>query len=309
MSNVPTSPEQAFVDLQVHTTASDGALAPAAVVEAAAAVGLYAIAITDHDTVDGLAEATAAGARHGVRIVPGVELSTHFAKDELHLLGLHLSKPERMAAALADFRAQRIARAEEIVAKLNTHGIPVTMDAVLREAADGAVGRPHIARAMVAGGWVREFRDAFDKWIGFGRPAYIAKDRFEVADAIALVHEAGGLAVWAHPGEAATPARIEKLRVMGLDAVECLHPSHPPYLVARLTGNTERAGLLPSGGSDWHGTQDGPRRLGGQQVPREWLDRQDARVAQRNAQGDAHRDVQLDAPRDVQHDAPRAGEA
>ncbi|MBL0940198.1 MAG: PHP domain-containing protein [Gemmatimonadaceae bacterium] len=281
MSEATTSPNPAFVDLQVHTTASDGALPPAAVVEAAAAAQLHAIAITDHDTVDGLAEAIHAGASHGVRIVPGVELSTYFEKDELHLLGLHLQHPETMASALAAFKVQRIERAAEIVQLLNAHSIPITMDAVLQEAGDGAVGRPHIARAMVAGGWVREFREAFDKWIGFGRPAYMPKTRFDVADAIALVHEAGGLAVWAHPGEAATPTRIERLRAVGLDSVECLHPSHPPYLVTRLVDYTDKAGLLPSGGSDWHGTTDGPRRLGGQLVPKVWLDRQDELIAQR----------------------------
>lgn len=271
----------AFVDLQVHTTASDGALSPTRVLEAARAADLSAIAITDHDTVDGLPEAEAAGARLGVRVVPGVELSTYFDDDELHLLGLHLAWPEAMRDALADLRQQRVERAEKIVAILNAHGIGITMNAVLQEAADGAVGRPHIARALLAGGWVREFREAFDKWIGFGRPAYMAKDRFEVADAIALVHRAGGLAVWAHPGEEATPTRIQRLVDVGLDAVEVLHPSHPPYLVERLMNYVEQAGILPSGGSDWHGTQDGHRRLGGQLVPKVWLDWQDARVARR----------------------------
>jgi predicted metal-dependent phosphoesterase TrpH len=276
-----TTAPAAFVDLQVHTTASDGALPPAAVVQAAADAALHAIAITDHDTVDGLPEAHAAGERLGVRIVPGVELSTHFEGEELHLLGLHLTDLDAIADALADFRVQRVQRAERIVETLNAHGIPITMDAVLAEAADGAVGRPHIARAMLAGGWVREFREAFDKWIGWGRPAYMAKEQFDVADAIALVHRAGGLAVWAHPGELATPARIARLADRGLDAVEVLHPSHPPYLVQRLVEHTEKAGLLPSGGSDWHGTQDGPRKLGGQLVPKVWLDWQDARVATR----------------------------
>jgi predicted metal-dependent phosphoesterase TrpH len=280
VSDEATAPA-AFVDLQVHTTASDGALPPAAVVQAAADAALHAIAITDHDTVDGLPEAHAAGERLGVRIVPGVELSTHFEGEELHLLGLHLTDLHAMADALADFRVQRVQRAERIVETLNAHGIPITMDAVLAEAADGAVGRPHIARAMLAGGWVREFREAFDKWIGWGRPAYMAKEQFDVADAIALVHRAGGLAVWAHPGELATPARIARLADRGLDAVEVLHPSHPPYLVQRLVEHTEKAGLLPSGGSDWHGTQDGPRKLGGQLVPKVWLDWQDARVATR----------------------------
>ena len=275
----------AFVDLQVHTTASDGALAPAAVVQAAAAASLYAIAITDHDSVEGLTEAHEAGERLGVRIVPGVELSSHFEGEELHLLGLHLSNLEAMREALTDLRVQRVQRAERIVATLNSHGMPITMESVLAEAGPGAVGRPHIARAMLAGGWVREFREAFDKWIGWGKPAYMAKDPFDVTDAIALVHRAGGLAVWAHPGELATPARIGRLAERGLDSVEVLHPSHPPYLVQRLIDHTEKAGLLPSGGSDWHGTQEGPRKLGGQLVPKIWLDWQDARVTSRSTAG------------------------
>lgn len=283
MTDTTTAPAPAFVDLQVHSTASDGALAPAAVVQAAAEAGLYAIALTDHDSVEGLPEANDAGARLGVRIVPGVELSTHFEGEELHLLGLHLANLDAMRAALTEFQGQRVQRAERIVATLNAHGIPVTMEAVLAEAGTGAVGRPHIARAMLAGGWVREFREAFDKWIGWGRPAYMAKETFDVADAIALVHRAGGLAVWAHPGELATPARIARLAERGLDSVEVLHPSHPPYLVQRLVDYTEKAGLLPSGGSDWHGTQEGPRKLGGQLVPKIWLDWQDAKAAERAA--------------------------
>ena len=273
----------AFVDLQVHTTASDGALAPTKVVEAARDAQLYAIAITDHDTVDGLDEAIEAGDRLGVRIVPGVELSTHFEDEELHLLGLHVTERESMRTALAGLQLGRIARAERIVATLNASGIPVTMESVLAEAAEGAVGRPHVARAMIAGGWVRDFREAFDKWLGLGKPAYMSKARFDVAEAIALVHRAGGLAVWAHPGEGATPLRVQKLAGVGLDGVEVLHPSHPPYLVQRLIETVEKAGLLPSGGSDWHGTHEGPRRLGGQLVPKVWLDWQDAKVAARAA--------------------------
>ena len=278
-----------FVDLQVHSTASDGALSPTRVVEAARDAKLYAIALTDHDTVDGVAEATAAGVAFGVRLIAGVELSSHFDDDELHLLGLHLSNQDAMRSALRGLQAGRVERAVRIVEVLNKHSIPVTMDAVLAEADKGAVGRPHVARAMVAGGWVRDFREAFDRWIGFGRPAYMAKERFDVADAIALVHQAGGLAVWAHPGESATPTRMLRLADMGLDAVEVLHPSHPPSLSQRLFDNTEKAGLLPSGGSDWHGTHDGPRRLGGQLVPKIWLDWQDARVADRAAMPPAER--------------------
>jgi predicted metal-dependent phosphoesterase TrpH len=271
----------ACVDLQVHTTASDGALSPTAVVEAARAAQLVAIAITDHDSVDGLDEALVAGDRLGVRVVPGVELSTHFEDEELHLLGLHLGDRATMAEALAELRVGRVERALRMVATLNAAGIPVTMDAVLRLSDGGAVGRPHLARAMMEGGWVRDFREAFDKWIGFGRPAFVEKDPFAASTAIALVHRAGGLAIWAHPGDAATAARVARLAAIGLDGVEALHPSHPPVLVQKILNVVDQQGLVPSGGSDWHGTLDGHRRLGGQHVPAEWLRRQDARVTER----------------------------
>lgn len=272
-----------FVDLQTHTTASDGALSPTAVLEAAKLADLAAIAITDHDTVDGLPEALAAGARLGIRVVHGVELSTHFEGDEIHMLGLHMSDLDALATALSAFRVGRIDRGEQMVATLNRAGIPVTMEAVLHHAAGGAVGRPHVARAMVDGGWVHEFREAFDKWIGAGKPAYVPKEQFAVADAIALVHRAGGIAVWAHPGEMATLARTQRLAQQGLDAIEVLHPSHPPFLQNKLLTVVNELRILPSGGSDWHGTTDGYRRLGGQQVPLGWLTRQDALVASRDS--------------------------
>ncbi len=281
----PDAPQGAsgeeFVDLQTHTTASDGALSPTLVVQAAKSAGLVAIAITDHDNLDGLGEAAAAGEANGVRIVAGVELSTHFGDDELHLLGLHLSDLDSMKASLVGFQQDRIKRAEQIVAVLNKSGIPVTLGAVMHEAGDGSVGRPHIARAMVQGGWVRDFREAFDKWLGGSRAAFIPKPRFDVAEGIALVHRAGGLAIWAHPGESASHARVQRLAEVGLDGVEVLHPSHPPLLSKKLLSTVEQLELVPSGGSDWHGTLDGYRKLGGQSVPREWLDMQDARVSAR----------------------------
>ena len=273
--------EGPFVDLQTHSTASDGALAPAAVIEAAHAAALVAIALTDHDTVDGLVEANETGARLGIRVVAGVELSTNFENDEMHMLGLHMTDLDVLTVALADFRIGRVDRSEQMVATLNKAGIPVTMDAVLRFADGGAVGRPHLARAMVEGGWVKEFRDAFDKWIGFGKPAYVAKEEFAIADAIRLVHRAGGIAVWAHPGEQATLARSTRLAALGLDAIEVLHPSHPPLIQHKILQVVDTLGLLPSGGSDWHGTTDGYRRLGGQSVPLNWLTRQDAYLAAR----------------------------
>ncbi|HZF69101.1 MAG TPA: PHP domain-containing protein [Gemmatirosa sp.] len=269
----------AYVDLHSHSTASDGLVEPAAVVEAAHRAGLVALALTDHDTVDGVAAARAAGERLGVRIVAGAELSAHVGSEEIHLLALHLDDVAAVAGALARFRDDRVARAEKMVALLNARGVAVSMDDVQREAAGGAVGRPHVARAVVAAGGARDVRDAFDRFLGNGRPANVEKPRLDAADAIRLVHEAGGIAVWAHPGPEARRDRVEPLVAAGLDGLEVLHPRHGAEDEARLGALVDFFGLVSSGGSDWHGTTDGYRVLGQMQVPLAVLEAQDARVA------------------------------
>lgn len=270
-----------FVDLQVHSTASDGVLPPAAVVQAARTAGLEAIALTDHDSMAGIPEAEEAGRALGVRIVTGVELSAMHDGDEYHLLGLLIDDRDVIEERLRGLRDDRVLRAERIVDVLNDANIPVTLDAVLAQAGNGAVGRPHVARALVAGGWVGDFREAFDRWLGWGKPGYVEKGGLGVDEAIALVHRAGGLIVWAHPGDAASEVRLGRLHQLGLDAVEVLHPSHPQALADRIFDRAERIGLLPSGGSDWHGNPDSYRQLGGQMVPAAWLDRMDDAVAER----------------------------
>ncbi len=274
-------PGRAFVDMHMHSTASDGLHSPAEVVAAARAAGLVAIALTDHDTLAGVGEASEAGRRLGVRVVPGVELSAVDGAEEVHLLGLHLSRPDALERRLAGFREARRERAARIVDRLNALGIPVTLEAVLAEAGAGAIGRPHIARALVAGGWARDPREAFERWIGNGRPAYVEKARLALDEAIGLTHEAGGLAVLAHPGPSGTRARLETLRGLGLDGVEVRHPSHSSEDVARLEALAAHLGLVPSGGSDWHGAADGPRLIGSMEVPVGWLEAQDLRVRQR----------------------------
>lgn len=272
----------AHVDLHSHSTASDGAFAPAEVVRQAHAAGLAAIALTDHDTVAGVAEAQAAGERLGIRIVPGVELSAVEGDTETHVLGLHLTRSlDTLEARLAELREMRMRRATRIVERLNALGVPVTLDAVLREAAGGAVGRPHVARALVAGGFVPDFRQAFDRYLGNGRVAFVAKDRLTMTDAIAMIHAAGGLAVLAHPASSGTKDRLRALVAKGLDGVEVLHPSHGVDDMQRLDALAENLGLVRSGGSDWHGASDGSRVLGAMRVPAAWLAAQDARLAAR----------------------------
>jgi predicted metal-dependent phosphoesterase TrpH len=268
-----------FVDLHAHSTASDGTQPPSALVARARKAGLAAVAITDHDTLGGAAEAMAEGERQGIEVVCGTELSAVEGDRELHLLALHVHDVARLEGELASVRRMRVSRASEMVARLSSLGVPVTMDDVLAESAGGAVGRPHVARALIARGAVRDMRDAFEQYLAAGRPAYVPKDQLAIADAIRLAHESGAIAVAAHLGRDGTRDYVERLQRLGLDGLEVRHPSHSADDTARLGALADHYGLVKSGGSDWHGANDGPRALGVMQVPRVWLDQQRARAA------------------------------
>ena len=271
------------VDLHMHSTASDGLLLPPQVVQAAHSAGLAAIALTDHDSLDGLAEATAEGDLLGIRVIPAVELSAHDGNREIHILALHVSKLALMESHLAGFRSARETRAARIIDRLREIGAGVPLETVMDEAAGGAVGRPHIARAMIRAGIVSDAREAFDRYLGAGRPAFVEKERLDIGDAIAISHAAGAIAIWAHPGGEGRRARLEPLVAAGLDGVEVLHPSHKSEDIKRLGALAEFFGLAASGGSDWHGSVDGHRTIGCMHVPAAWLARQDEIVAQRKA--------------------------
>ena len=277
-SAASVSAQPSFVDLHSHSTASDGACVPADVVREAHRLGLAALALTDHDTTAGLAEAVEEGKRLGVRVVPGVELSAVEDDLETHILGLHLSDISPIDSTLAELRDMRRSRAAKIVEQLNAHGVRITFEAVLEQAGGAAIGRPHVARALIAEGWAADSRDAFDRYLAAGRPGYVSKERLTVRDAIALIHRAGGLAVVAHPSQSGTRERIEALVNEGLDGIEVKHPSHSNEDVLRLSALVEHFELVPSGGSDWHGGVASQRLLGVMRVPGEWLERQDMRV-------------------------------
>lgn len=270
------------IDLHLHSTASDGILPPAQVVEAAEAAGLLVIALTDHDTVAGVQEALVAGERLGVRVIRGVELSAHEGESgrEVHVLGLHVTRLDALELELTALREKRTERALLIVERLCSIGVPITLDEVLRQSDGGAVGRPHIARALIQSGAVADQREAFDRYLGQGRAAFVPKSLFLVQDAIRIIHEAGGIAIWAHPSHTAKRERVERLVAHGLDGLEVRHPSHSADVSAGLEALCDFLGLVPSGGSDWHGPV-GERTLGGQVVPREWLERQERLVASR----------------------------
>ncbi|HET6405471.1 MAG TPA: PHP domain-containing protein [Candidatus Thermoplasmatota archaeon] len=243
------------VDLHTHTVVSDGTLTPTELVHLAARKGLAAIALTDHDHLGGLDEARRAAEGRGVEVLAGVELSvTHDTGADVHLLG-YLVDPEepRLARRLAEFRDVRAARGRLIVEKLRSLGVDISLDE-LPEA--GSVGRPHIARALMEKRIVASVQEAFEKWLGEGRPAYVPKAKMEAREAIDLVHGAGGVAVLAHPGllsERHRYAVVRELAALGLDGVEVEHSRHSSEERRRLRAMAQELGLVETGGSDFHG--------------------------------------------------------
>ncbi len=266
-----------MVDLHVHSTASDGSLPPEAVVGRAHAAGLSAMALTDHDTVAGVAAATAAGDRVGLRVVGGCEFSCAAPWGEMHVLGYFLpSESLELEAFLERRRADRVRRGREMVSRLQHLGVHLEFDDVLLQSKGGAVGRPHVARAIVSQGSAIDISDAFDRYIGRGRPAFVDKILPGFRDVADVVHSVRGMVSLAHPKERGTRAFLERLKREGLDAVEVRHPSHDADLRSRLTGIALKLGLLRTGGSDWHGDPEPGEThgaLGSQDVPLEWLER------------------------------------
>lgn len=274
------APPGATIDLHVHSTASDGSLAPEVVVARAIAAGLGAIALTDHDTVAGVPAAIAAGDQLGLRVIGGCEFSAAAPWGEMHVLGYFLpSESPLLEAFLERCRADRIRRGREMVTRLRGLGVDLQFDDVLLQSRGGAVGRPHVARAIVRQGSAAHVGDAFDRYLGRGRPAFVEKTLPEFRAITDLVHSVGGLVSVAHLKERGTRSFLDRLRTEGLDAVETRHPSHDVSLRARLTDIARRLGLLSTGGSDWHGDPEPGEShgaLGSQEVPGDWLDRLDA---------------------------------
>jgi predicted metal-dependent phosphoesterase TrpH len=264
-----------MIDLHCHSTASDGILAPAEVIRCAAEVRLTALALTDHDTMAGVPEAIAEGERLGIRVIGGCEFSVQVEWGEMHLLGYFLTPGDpELEAFLSTARADRERRSREIVNCLHRQGLAITHADVEREAAGAAIGRPHVARALLRLGHVRTLQQAFDQWLGRHRPGFIEKRLPSLRSVADLVHSRGGVVSAAHLKTHGTKPVLERLQQQGLDAVETRHPSHDGDRVANITEAAEALQLGRSGGSDWHGEADplGTHAwLGSQQVPDQWL--------------------------------------
>ncbi|HEV8537499.1 MAG TPA: PHP domain-containing protein, partial [Bacteroidota bacterium] len=231
-----------------------GALSPVELIAKAQSVGLSAISITDHDTVNAIEEAVTLGRDHSVDVIPGIELSATFNGSEIHILGYFVDvHNEALLESLATFREERLKRVERIVDKLNRMNIPLTMESVLAKAGNGAIGRPHVANALVNEGHAASFQQAFNKYIGEGRPAYEKKSPVTPAETVRLIAQAGGLSFLAHPGRSVDEATLTHLIKSGLDGIEVIHPSHSPEVVNYYRGIVEEYYLLESGGSDFHG--------------------------------------------------------
>jgi hypothetical protein len=243
-------------DLHSHTRCSDGILSPKDLVTRAAAQGVASLAVTDHDTLAGLAEAQAAGPACGVRVIPGIELSVSHAGKDFHVLGLFVDPAHAALLALLESRkADRVSRVREILAKLARLGIAIPFDDVAALAdTKGTVGRPHVARALVAHGFAGSMDEAFARYLGKRAAAYVPYPRLAAADGIAAIHAAGGVASLAHPGLDDGDAALESFAAAGLDAVEVHHPAHSAGDCAHFQKRAAALALLVSGGSDFHGT-------------------------------------------------------
>lgn len=257
-----------FVDLHTHTTASDGTDSPRELVRKAATAGLAAVAITDHDTLSGLAEAEAAGEAFGIDVIRGCELSVQSDYGEVHLLGLWLPKDaSQLEQVLAGLRERRETRNRLIVAKLNTLGLFLTYDEVLEEAHGESVGRPHIAAVLLAKGYVGTFRQAFDLFLGARGAAYVPRITLDPEEGVRVLANLGGVVSFAHPMLIRCPPAwfdtiIPRLKEAGLSAIEAYHSEHAAKDERFCVDLAARYGLGLSGGSDYHGTTKAGVQLG-----------------------------------------------
>lgn len=270
-------------DLHLHTNFSDGTFTPEELVAQAKRNDLRAIALTDHDTMEGCARTAAACREAGVEFIPATELTAEQDGIELHLLGYFLDEEnETLKGQLIKFQEVRQNRIHEITERLRGLGVQLEAESVFRLANCRAPGRPHVARAMVKEGYVGSLDEAFERFLKKGKPAWAPKFKMSAFEAIELVHQAGGVAVLAHPGLSRADETIGALIASGLDGLECFHTKHSTYMTEHYLELAERHGLAVTGGSDCHGMSKGKPLIGTLKIPYqyvEWLEqRRNARV-------------------------------
>ncbi len=263
-------------DLHIHSSASDGLFTPTEVLRQAAQMKLPGIAITDHDTVDGLHTAWACLAKEhlDLELISGIELNTEVEAGEIHILGYYIDYRCRpLLDNLQDIKAARFERARRMVSRLRDMGYMITFEEVQKLAREDLIARPHVALALMEKGYVFSIREAFNKLIGRGRPAYVPRYRFTPQKAIELIHAAGGITVLAHPGLLRQPRLVEEVLDLGVEGVEAFYPEHSTGETDYFLDVAARRGLLVTGGSDFHGTKgdDSRNRLGSAGITADYM--------------------------------------
>ena len=271
-----------FADLHLHTQFSDGTFTPEELVLHAQKQGLACIALTDHDTVEGCARAATACAAVQMEFIAGAELTAEHADTEVHILGYFLDTQNPvLLEKIARFQAVRQNRIREMVAALNQIGIPLQAGAVFALANCKSPGRPHVARALVKEKFIANIDEAFERYLKKGRPAWVPKTKMSALEGVGLIHQAGGLAVMAHPGLNRTDAIIPDLVDAGLDGIECFHTKHSTVMSERYLEIAEKHHLLVTGGSDCHGFSKKTPLIGTVRVPYAYVEKLKAKVAER----------------------------
>ena len=277
-----------FADLHLHTNFSDGTYTPEELAGRARELRLAAVALTDHDTVEGCARMAAACELAGLEFIPATELTAEVDGNELHLLGYFVdTENPRLLEEMARFQRVRQNRIREMVARLNQLNIPLQADAVFAIANCHSPGRPHVARALVMGGFCSSLDEAFERFLKKNRPAWVPKFKISAVDAIELIHQADGLAVIAHPGLNRADEIIPGLIRSGLDGVECFHTKHTATASAHYVRMAKELGLLITGGSDCHGLNKGKPLIGTVKLPYQHVEQLKAAIARRKSNASA----------------------
>ncbi len=275
-----------IADLHLHTNFSDGTFTPEELVLNAQNKGLACIALTDHDTVEGCARAAAAAAAVQMEFIPGSELTAEYDDTEVHILGYFLDTQNRtLLDEIAKFQTVRQQRIHEMVARINELGVPLQVADVFALANCKSPGRPHVARTLVKGGYVRNLDEAFERFLKKGRPAWVPKSKMSAREAVELIHQAGGLAVIAHPGLNRTDEIIPGLVAAGMDGIECFHTKHSTQMAERYLEIADKFNLLVTGGSDCHGFSKAKPLIGTVKLPYDHVERMKAKISARKIAG------------------------